>query len=240
MTEHDWGVLCFMALFVGIAVLWIRAEQRRAAKGHRPTGAPPVDVGPPVGVGTAVITPSRGGTAARPPASPDTAYYHGVIAALVTERLEAQRALTESQVGDTEREEAHEQEIQRWKTALARLRQAQDAPRVVALRVVRERVTREPGTLGCFVGESVELVPRHAVLAILDAEIGADAEAPSPTTADDLRAAVEAACAWLDRRSERYHPDEASGILIAVAKIREALASPVSLPDVGAMGIGHD
>lgn len=121
------------------------------------------------------------------PTSPDTAYYHGVIAALVTERLEAQRALKEAQIGDTEREEAHEQEIQRWKNALERLRQAQDAPRVVALRVVREKICML--TFGEFACDPVTYVDRGEVLAILDAEIG---------------------------------------------------TATAALPDVGAMGIGHD
>jgi hypothetical protein len=84
--------------------------------------------------------------------------------------------------------ENYKRASERYQEAFERLRQAQDAPRVVALRVVREKIGML--TFGEFAGDRATYVDRGEVLAILDAEIGAAAEN--------------------------------------------------ALPDVGAMGIGHD
>lgn len=102
----DWHIsmlslgICFAscAVSVGIA-LWVASQNREDARnaGHRPAGGLPVAGAPPRDAGTAVVTPSRGRTAALKP-TPDESWYMRVItshveviAALVTERLELMR-----------------------------------------------------------------------------------------------------------------------------------------------------
>lgn len=107
----------------------------------------------------------------------------------------------------------HEQAVARWKSAFERLRQVQDAPRVVALRVVREKVANARQVTGCLPKDLNlhTLVLRDAVLAILDAEIGA-ARTPDAVVLEGMLAMCE----------ESFSPDEFArlGVLVDVLRTR--------------------
>lgn len=102
---------------------------------------------------------------------------------------------------------------------------------VRALRVVRERVERLQVWLP---PRNADMISKDAVLAILDAEIGA-ARTPDAVVLEGMQALCE----------ESLTPDEFArweGLVAVLRTRRTALrdGATAALPDVGAMGIGHD